>query len=140
MATPDTKAIARGIFAEIANRFPSFNMVENPDDPVEISITMPVQPGLFHEVWLCLQNHGRIRVFLLVLTFMSSSSLAQNLIGLKNILRDGIQNCGYELGFENLMSNSSRQRLAPKMVFILTKGGDDKPTPYRKRNPTAQRD
>jgi hypothetical protein len=56
----DTETIARGVFAEIAKRFPSLNMVENYDDPVEISITMPVQPGLSHEIWLCLQNHDEL--------------------------------------------------------------------------------
>ena len=56
MDTHDTEAIARSVFAEIAKRFPSLNMVENHDDPVEVSITMPVQPGLAHKVWLCLQN------------------------------------------------------------------------------------
>lgn len=35
-------------------------MVENHDAPVEISITMPVQPGLSHKVWLCLQNHDEL--------------------------------------------------------------------------------
>jgi hypothetical protein len=60
MDTPDTEDIARGVFAEIASRFPSLKMVENHDDPVEISITMPVQPGLFHKVWLCLQNHDEL--------------------------------------------------------------------------------
>lgn len=60
MGEPDPEAIARGAFAEIAKRFPSLKMVENHDDPVEISITMPVQPGLFHEVWLCLQNHDEL--------------------------------------------------------------------------------
>ena len=54
--TQDTEAIARRVFAEIATRFPSLKMVENQGEPVEISITMPVQTGLFHEVWLCLQN------------------------------------------------------------------------------------
>jgi hypothetical protein len=57
---PDTEAIARGVFAEIAKRFPSLKMVENDDDPVEISITMPVQPGLSHKIWLCLQNHDEL--------------------------------------------------------------------------------
>ncbi len=52
----DTESIAREVFAEIAKRFPTLKMVENHDDPVEISITMPVQPGLSHKVWLCLQN------------------------------------------------------------------------------------
>ena len=49
MGMPDTEAIARGVFAEIASRFPSLKMVENHDDPVEISITMPVQAGLSHD-------------------------------------------------------------------------------------------
>lgn len=56
MGGADTEAIARNAFAEIARRFPSLQAVENHDDPVEISITMPVQPGLSHKVWLCLQN------------------------------------------------------------------------------------
>ena len=60
MDTADTETIARGVFAEIAKRFPSLTMVENHDDPVEISITMPVQPGLSHKVWLCLQNHDEL--------------------------------------------------------------------------------
>jgi hypothetical protein len=60
MGSSDTESIARAVFAEIANRFPSLKMVENPDDPVEISITMPVQPGLSHEVWLCLQNRDEL--------------------------------------------------------------------------------
>jgi hypothetical protein len=56
MDARDTEAIATGVFAEIAKRFPSLRMVENQGEPVEISITMPVQPGLLHKVWLCLQN------------------------------------------------------------------------------------
>ena len=60
MEAPDTETIARSVFAEIARRFPSFKMVENSDDPVELSITMPVQPGLFYEVWLCLQNRDEL--------------------------------------------------------------------------------
>jgi hypothetical protein len=60
MSTPDTKAIARDAFAKIAKRFPSLQMIENHDDPVEISITIPVQPGLSHKVWLCLQNRDEL--------------------------------------------------------------------------------
>ena len=60
MDTSDTEAIARGVFAEIAKSFPSLKMVENHGEPVEISITMPVQPGLAHEVWLCLQNRDEL--------------------------------------------------------------------------------
>jgi hypothetical protein len=60
MVAADTEAIARGVFAEIAKRFPSLKMVENHYEPIEISLTMPVQPGLCHEVWLCLQNHDEL--------------------------------------------------------------------------------
>jgi predicted N-acyltransferase len=60
MVTPDTEAIARDVFAQIATRFPALRMIENHDDPVEISITIPVQPGLSHKVWLCLQNHDEL--------------------------------------------------------------------------------
>ena len=60
IAVADTESIARGVFAEIAKRFPKLNMVENRSDPVEISITIPVQPGLSHEVWLCLQNRDEL--------------------------------------------------------------------------------
>jgi hypothetical protein len=48
--------IARAVFGEIAKRFPTLKMVENHGEPVNISITLPVQPGLSDEVWLCLQN------------------------------------------------------------------------------------
>jgi hypothetical protein len=56
----DTEAIARTAFAEIAARFPRLTMVENHGEPVEISITIPVQPGLSHKVWLCLQNQDEL--------------------------------------------------------------------------------
>jgi hypothetical protein len=62
MDSRDTEIIARDVFAEIAKRFPSLQMVENHDDPVEISITMPVQPGLSHKVWLCLQNYDELGI------------------------------------------------------------------------------
>ncbi len=35
-------------------------MVENSGEPVEISITIPIQPGLSHKVWLCLQNRDEL--------------------------------------------------------------------------------
>jgi len=56
----DTEAIGREVFAEIARRFPALKMVENSGEPVEISITIPVQLGLKHEVWLCLQNRDEL--------------------------------------------------------------------------------
>jgi len=62
METRDTEAIAGAAFAEIARRFPSLQMVENQDDPVEISITMPVQPGLSQKLWLCLQNQDELGI------------------------------------------------------------------------------
>ncbi len=42
----DTLQIARQAVAEIAARFPTLNMVENPQEPVELSITLPIQPAL----------------------------------------------------------------------------------------------
>jgi hypothetical protein len=56
----EADAIARDVFAEIARRFPALKMVENFGEPVEISITIPVQPGLSHQVWLCLQNQDEL--------------------------------------------------------------------------------
>ncbi len=52
--------IARRAVAEIAARFPNLSMVENPKDPVELSITLPIQPGLKQKVWLCLQNNDEL--------------------------------------------------------------------------------
>lgn len=51
-----TLEIAENAFAEIAGRFPSLIQHRRPDDPVEISIEIPEQPGLKHRVWLALQN------------------------------------------------------------------------------------
>jgi hypothetical protein len=48
--------IARGAIAAVAARFPHLSMVEDVGVPVELSITLPVQPGLRQKVWLCLQN------------------------------------------------------------------------------------
>lgn len=56
----DTEIIARRAFSEIAAQFPHLKMVEHPEDPVEISITMPIQPGLNHQVWLALQNYDEL--------------------------------------------------------------------------------
>ena len=56
----DNLQIARQAVAEIAFRFPTLNMVEKPKDPVELSITLPIQPGLKQQVWLCLQNNDEL--------------------------------------------------------------------------------
>jgi predicted N-acyltransferase len=44
----------------IASRFPNLRMAEDQGKPVEISITLPVQPGLKQKVWLCLQNKDEL--------------------------------------------------------------------------------
>jgi hypothetical protein len=56
MAQPDTIEIAERAFATIHERFPNLTMTRHPEDPVEISIRLPIQPGLKHFVWLGLQN------------------------------------------------------------------------------------
>ena len=58
----DTLQIARQAVAEIAARFPTLNMVENPQEPVELSITLPIQPALKQKVWLCLQNNDELHL------------------------------------------------------------------------------
>ena len=55
-----TYFIARRAFGEIAKRFPALQMIEEPDAPVEISIHLPVQPGLKYTVWLALQNDDEL--------------------------------------------------------------------------------
>lgn len=52
--------VARQAIAEIAARFPSLQMIEEPEAPVELSILMPVQPGLNHKVWLALQSNDEL--------------------------------------------------------------------------------
>lgn len=48
--------IAKAAFAEIQARFPSVQMIQEPDAPVEFSLNLPVQPGLSQKVWLGFQN------------------------------------------------------------------------------------
>src|SRR5437763_1620249 len=59
--------IAEGAFAEIASRFPHLVSTRHPEDPVEISIRLPIQNGLKHAIWLALQNvdelHFRVEHF-----------------------------------------------------------------------------
>lgn len=55
-----TKKIARRAFADIAARFPYLTITESPGDPVEISLYMPLQPGLKHPVWLSFQNEDEL--------------------------------------------------------------------------------
>lgn len=56
----DTEAIARAAFGQIQLRFPALRMVEEQNPHVEISITLPIQPGLEQQVWLCLQNNDEL--------------------------------------------------------------------------------
>lgn len=55
-------AVARRVFGELAARFPSLTMEEQPDDPVEISIVIPEQEGCTYRVWLALQNGDELHL------------------------------------------------------------------------------
>lgn len=55
-ALSQPEEIARAAFAEIGARFPHLQLTEEPDAPVEISLSIPVQDGLKHAVWLGFQN------------------------------------------------------------------------------------
>lgn len=55
-----TEAIARVAFADVSARFPHLKTIENLDDPVEISLRLPQQPGLKYPVWLALQNEDEL--------------------------------------------------------------------------------
>lgn len=56
----DNLIIAKAAFAEIAKKFPNLSMVENPEDPVDLSMTLPVQQGLKYKLWLSLQNKDEL--------------------------------------------------------------------------------
>jgi hypothetical protein len=54
--------IAERVFAEIAARFPELRMERDANAPVEISVNLPIQPGLKQDVWLCLQNNDELHL------------------------------------------------------------------------------
>ena len=56
----DSLPIARKALAEIGARFPWLKLIEDRDVPVELSVTIPVQPGIKQEIWLCLQNYDEL--------------------------------------------------------------------------------
>lgn len=56
----DTLHIAKDAFAEIGARFPWLQQIEDREGPVELSVTIPVQPGIKQEIWLCLQNYDEL--------------------------------------------------------------------------------
>lgn len=52
--------IAKAAFAEIGARLPWLSMVPEPDAPIELSISLPFQPGLSQQVWLGFQNNDEL--------------------------------------------------------------------------------
>jgi hypothetical protein len=60
MERVDTLKIAERAFAEIAARFPHLHMVKNEGVPVELDITVPIQPGLKHRVSIYLANNDEL--------------------------------------------------------------------------------
>jgi hypothetical protein len=84
LSAAECEKIARKGFAEIASRFPNLRMTEDQGKPVEISITLPVQPGLRQRVWLCLQNkdelHFQVGHFWLEWFPCSNPSKVQNYV------------------------------------------------------------
>lgn len=52
--------VASAAISAIACRFPSLQMIEEPEAPVEMSIRLPVQLGLNHEVRLAFQNNDEL--------------------------------------------------------------------------------
>jgi hypothetical protein len=56
MGAVDTLEIAKRAFERIREAFPSLEVVEDTAAPVEISLHIPVQPGMKHLVNLNLQN------------------------------------------------------------------------------------
>lgn len=60
MDSAETIDIGRRTIAEILSQFSSLHSTEDPDVLVEISVTLPVQDGLQHEVWLALQNNDEL--------------------------------------------------------------------------------
>ena len=52
--------IAKAAFAAIQARVPWLSVVPEPDAPVELSISFPVQPRLSQKVWLGFQNKDEL--------------------------------------------------------------------------------
>lgn len=55
-----TLQIAVKAIAEISRAFPTITMEKNENDPVELSITIPLQNGIKQKIWLCLQNDDEL--------------------------------------------------------------------------------
>jgi enamine deaminase RidA (YjgF/YER057c/UK114 family) len=56
----DVEGTAREAFSAILGQFLHLASVEEDDPNVEISIVIPVQEGLKHQVWLALQNRDEL--------------------------------------------------------------------------------
>lgn len=55
-----TLEIAKCAFDDITSHFPDLQTIIDKNIPVELSLTMPIQPGLKYEVNLNLQNHDEL--------------------------------------------------------------------------------
>lgn len=55
-ASGDAETAARRAIETVLGRFPELASHNNPGDPVELSVTIPVQTGVRYEVWLAHQN------------------------------------------------------------------------------------
>lgn len=56
----DPLQVSQEVIARIARQFPNLEMEQCPDDPVDMSVILPVQSGLKHRVWLGLQNDDEL--------------------------------------------------------------------------------
>jgi hypothetical protein len=56
MNAVDTLEIAKGAFERVREAFPSLEVVEDTATQVDVSLDIPVQPGMKHHVHLNLQN------------------------------------------------------------------------------------
>ena len=56
----EPEEIARRAFAAILGHFPQLSATEEANANVEISLVLPEQSGLTHQVWLALQNRDEL--------------------------------------------------------------------------------
>lgn len=52
--------IARDAILQISTYFPWLKLEENEGDPVELSVTAPIQDGIHQKIWLALQNDDEL--------------------------------------------------------------------------------
>lgn len=56
----DSLRIAKEAFGDIQARFPGLQMIEDHSAPVELSVNIPVQPGVLYPINLNLQNRDEL--------------------------------------------------------------------------------